>query len=257
MSCQVSIVIVSYKRPHLLKWGLFSLAKQPIPFTFETFVINDGIKDETEAVCSQFKEKLNLRYLFTGDRNLDGETKWRVPGYALNIGAKQVSGEVMILVDAEMYHLNDTIALLTRPVLENPKVLSIPIVRDDTDSSFLDYVKSHNGECDGKSFENYPVLNRCLPFLMALNRREFMSIGGYDEDFTGIGYDDNDLIDRLKANGCGFYQTMGKTIHLYHPRQDVFNPANEGHAALLYNCDLYLNRKGIIVRNENREWGKL
>ncbi len=26
--------------------------------------------------------------------------------------------------------------------------------------------------------------------------------GGYDEDFTGTCYDDNDIVDRLKFNGC-------------------------------------------------------
>lgn len=257
MSCEVSIVIVSYKRPHLLKWALLSLAKQAIPFSFEVLVINDGIKDETEEVCNQYKEKLNINYLFTGERNSTEETKWRVPGFALNIGAKQVTGQVMILADAEMFHLNDTITQLTQPVLDNPKLLSIPIVRDDTDSSFLNYVINHEGSFDPNSYDNYPALNRCLPFFMAVNRDEFISIGGYDEDFIGIGYDDNDLINRMLANGCGYYQTGGKTIHLYHPRQDIFDPTNEGHAALLYNCDLYLARKGSIVRNQNREWGKL
>lgn len=48
---QITIIISTYMRVHLLNWGLFSLAKQAIPFQYETIVINDGIRDETEEIC--------------------------------------------------------------------------------------------------------------------------------------------------------------------------------------------------------------
>ncbi|MFX1236658.1 MAG: DUF4162 domain-containing protein, partial [Promethearchaeota archaeon] len=39
-----------------------------------------------------------------------------------------------------------------------------------------------------------PDLNVQLPFLLAIDKVHFTAIRGYDEDFTGIAFDDNDLI---------------------------------------------------------------
>jgi glycosyltransferase involved in cell wall biosynthesis len=57
MSCTTSIIITTFQRPHLLKWGLFSLTKQAMPKDFETIVLNDGINDETESICHHYKDK--------------------------------------------------------------------------------------------------------------------------------------------------------------------------------------------------------
>ncbi len=37
---------------------------------------------------------------------------------------------------------------------------------------------------------------------MAVARQSFLDVGGYDEGFTGYGFEDYDLISRLKASGC-------------------------------------------------------
>jgi len=255
VTCTVSIIMTSFQRSHLLKWGLYSLSKQNIPFPFETLVLNDGTNDESEAICKEYEQKLNLQYIFTGQRNLDGEIKWRVPGFAINIGAKLSCGEVLIISCAEMFHINDTISRLTYPLLSNQKLLGVPIGMDDQDSSFLNYLINNNGYFDINAFyNNYLRLNTRLPFLMSISRNEFFTIGGYDEDFVGIGYDDNDLVLRLLKNGCSYYQTSAETIHLYHKR---YAWGNNAWARLLYNYKLCIERQEQIIRNENREWGKL
>lgn len=253
MGCTLSIIITTFQRPQLLSWGLYSLTRQHKPFDFETIVVNDGINDETEAICNQYKEKLNLKYIFSGQRNLSGEIIWRVPGFAVNIGAKHSSGEILMISCAEMFHLNDTIAKLTYPLLQYPHLLGIPVGKDD-DGSFLNYLNSNNGNFELASFYHYRDLNVYLPFLMSVSRERFFSIGGYDEDFTGFAYDDNDLVDRLQMNGGQYCQTEAKTIHLYHPR---FVADKSGHPKLYHNFILYQTRRGKVVRNENREWGKL
>ena len=87
-----------------------------------------------------------------------------------------------------------------------------------------------------------------------MSRAHFYAIRGYDEDFTGIAFDDNDLVDRLVAYGCKYYQTTAQAIHLFHPRYVYqVGESPEWH----YNRNLYLSRQGRLVRNENREWGRL
>ena len=255
MSCTTSIIITTFQRPHLLRWGLYSLARQAMPSGFETIVLNDGLHDETEAICQEYQPRLNLKYVFTGQRNLDGNIKWRVPGFAINIGARLSRGRILIISCAEMFHLNNCIAQLTFPLLSNPKLLGIPIARDDQDSSFLHNLVATNGSYDHNGFyNNYPGLNTSLPFLTSISREEFFTIGGYDEDFTGIGYDDNDLMLRLTKNGCTYFQTAAETIHLYHERIWY---ARASSPETFFNRDLFYARQNQVVRNQKREWGKL
>ncbi len=178
---------------------------------------------------------------------------YRVPGYALNIGAKLSSGEVIVISCAEMFHLNHSIMQLYTPLLINPKLLSTAIGMDDHDGSFLDYLNRHNGNFDAHAYHhNYPPLRIKLPFLMAIHRNEFFAVGGYDEDFIGFAYDDDDFVSRLLKNGCDYCLTQAKTIHLYHPRHDNDHIQSPEY---LYNQHLYLSKKNTLVRNLDREWG--
>lgn len=251
---KVSIILTTFQRVHLLRWGLWSLARQDIPFDFETIVVNDGLQDETEAICSEFKEKLNLKYVFTGQRNLNGQVVWRVPGFAMNIGVKQSCGDILVIGCAEMFHVNDTIARLVPPILENPKLLGIPTGKDDRDGRFLAYINDHEGTSDPDIYDQCAGLTVTLPFLMALHRSQYAAIGGYDEDFVGMAYDDNDFIQRLLSNGCQYCQTDAATVHLYHPRSDSYYVSG-GPPEWEYNKHLYFSRIGQILRNEGREWG--
>lgn len=253
---KVSIIIPSYKRCHLLKLGLESLAKQYIPFEFETILLNDGILDQTEALSNKYAAKLNIKYIFTGKRNLNGKMLWRVPGYALNIGVKQSSGDIIIFCCAEMFHLNNSIRTLASVYngANSNKVLAIPQAKDDS-GEFLNHIKGLHGKYDINIYNKQPQLvNVKFPFFLAMKRKEFMDIGGYDEDFTGTDYDDEDIITRLLDNGCYHEETNALAIHLWHPRLTM---TQERILRFNYNKKLFEDRKGIIIRNEGREWGIL
>lgn len=249
----VSILITSFLRPHLLKWNLESLARQSIPFEYEILVLNDGVQDNTETVCSRYQEKLDLKYMFTGQRNLNGNLVYRVPGFALNIGIRQALGQVLIISCAEMFHINETLLHLAQPVLADNKTLATSIGMDDT-GSFLKSLESNNGAFSLDAYySEYPYLNTRLPFLMAVDRQEMLEIGGYDEDFVGFAYDDDDIMGRLFLNGCSLYLTQAQTIHLFHPRHDNSHLDTPEYRL---NHRLYLERKGQIVRNQNHSWGQ-
>ncbi len=249
-----SLLVTTYKRPHLLKWGLESLSKQNPDFEWEVLVLNDGLPDETEELCQGYAEKgLPVRYIFTGQRHLEGAEKWRVPGFALNIGAKLSQAPVIILSCAEMYHLDsDSIEKLTEPVLENSLRLAIPKGKDDTET-FLRDLESAQDNASLEIYDRLPDLNVRLPFVMGVSRKRFVDIGGYDEDFTGIAFDDDDIVGRLCEDGCHYRQVAARVVHLFHPRG-----GKAGHdytTKWVQNRDLYHARQGVVYRNLGREWG--
>jgi len=260
---KISILLPSFKRPMLLGLGFDSLLHYKPTCDFEIIVLNDGIIDDTEHVCNKFKEYgLPIRYFFTGQRNLDGIIKKRVPGFALNIGMKQATGNIIVLSCPEIWHLNNTIDILLLNLKQNPKGLVTP--------EFLYFDKTGDETMRlSLSSSSYPAVNLqnllggnygyChveMPFLMAIYKEEVISIGGYDEDFIGYAGEDNDLMFRLKANKLHHVRTPARAIHLYH-EGSTDGGFHWDNPDWVHNYTLLQERKGIIQRNVGREWGVL
>jgi glycosyltransferase involved in cell wall biosynthesis len=253
----LSVIIPSFKRADLLQYGLKSWALQNIKSSYEIIVLNDGIEDETAKVCSNYQSRLPINYVFTGQRNAK-DIVWRIPGFAINIGAQLAKGKNIIIACPEIYILNDCVQHMIDTLNEDPKKLVITYGKDDRGAAFLKYVKEglSNNDIASKydsDVKNTPAINTEFPFFMGINRKEFIDIGGYDEDFIGYCFDDADVVNRLRKNGCSIHKIASKIIHLYHPRlryglEEVKEKWN-------YNEKLYYERINQIQRNVGRQWG--
>jgi len=261
---KATILITSFKRPQYLRWHLESLfdTKNTLVKECRILILNDGIEDGTERVAKDFQ----VDYLFTGQRNVE-EMYWRVPGYAFNIGIQRCETETVILTCAEMFHLNNSLDEILVPVIDYEWALGTPIVYDDhgplkealeqaTLISLEDPIREVKEQTAIRYKSQDPLLaNEFMPYFLAVRRQRLLDIGGYDEDFTGIGADDNDIMDRLQASGCQYTYTRGEVVHLYHGATDF--GSLEKDKRYQHNVRLWKDRKGQIKRNVGREWGVL
>jgi len=251
---RATVLIATFNRDELLELGLRSLARQKLD-NIERIVLNDGLHSEqtkkiAEAYCAQY---VHTGVRFKSPEDTKNKDLWRVPGFAYNIGAKIARGDVLILMCPEMWSMeDDTIERVIAPVLENPKNVGIPFGKDD-DERFLNALRNDQSHADMALYNQLTDLRTELPFLLAVSRQSYLDIGGYDEDFLGRSYDDDDFIDRLKASGHAFVQTDAHCIHLFHGRVKI----QEDRGRFNLNRKLYQERKGQIVRNADREWGVL
>ena len=251
---KTTILMPTYKRDALLDLGLKSIMRQKIP-GLEIIVLNDGPE---EIATKKIAEDHGAKYVFTGMRHKSGEEVWRVPGFAFNIGAKMAQGDVLVLTCAEMWHEEGCLTELLRPMMthkfaeDRRGVVSIPIAKDD-DGGYLKAVNS--GQSLDGIFDNLKDLRAELPFLLAVKKDIYLEMGGYDEDFTGRCYDDDDFTDRLGHHKCVFVKSNAKCVHLFHPRKTVKKDDDGDRVA--FNKKLFLDRRGTVVRNEGREWGIL
>ena len=127
---KASILITTFNRAELLSYGLDSLARQNLnKDEVEVIVLNDGNPDDsTEGVCELFEDDLNIRYFAARNRK-----DWRVPGFAINFGAKQSKGKYMFISCAEMYHMDNTVERMIAALDSNQKLMTIPTIgKDDT-----------------------------------------------------------------------------------------------------------------------------
>ena len=154
-----------------------------------------------------------------------------------------------------MFHMGNSIENMINCIIDNPNSRIIINGKDDTDGGFLRSVVETNGNPTMSDVDNYcSTLNSHLPFFMAMNRIHYFNIGGYDEDFTGIAWEDNDFIYRLEKYGVKQVQTSNLVVHLWHQRISLNTP--EIMKLWHYNELLYKERFGIVNRNEGKEWGK-
>lgn len=232
----VTLLITTFNRDGLLASGLASIGAQNLPI--EIFVLNDGAEGNAKKLAGEY----GATYIYTGltKRSVND---WRVPGFALNIGVKKSKSEIIIISCAEIIHLKDCLRSILEPVIEDEMALGIPLGFDDPGKY----------DIEKRNCQGLPPLNVKLPFLMAMRRQRFLEIGGYDEDYLGIGREDVDIVDRLLNRGCYFEVVDAICVHKKHKR--VWDdPASEPRKQ--YNRDVYNKKKGTIVRNQGREWGK-
>lgn len=254
---KISLLLPSFQRANLLDIGLKSISMQNIDYDLEILVINDGIDDNTKQVCKKYSN-LNIKYLFTGQRNKK-EIIFRAPVFAFNIGIKQSKGDIIILSNPEIFHIKNTINLLIEPFLSNKNIITTPEVMFDNTGKTKEYLTNYTNQLPKEIEEDLEKnTTRCkyaskLPFCIGLHKHHLIEIGGYDEGLCGWACDDDDIIDRLTLKGLNFYYTEAQVIHLYHDKQ--YERGNRQHPKFLHNYNIYKEKKNIILRNIEKEWG--
>jgi len=252
---RVSICMATFKRANLLKWTLPSLIRQKHKHDVEIVIVNDGMQDETEDVCKQFSNQINIKYIFAGQRHTDTLVP-RNPCVPNNIAVKQSSGEIIILTCPEIYHLDNSISLTVDPICtpRGSRYMSIPDFMYFDDTGVVEKNLSEGSGIDKKKLSATKSFVK-MPFWMGMRKNLFCEIGGYDEDFeTGYAGEDNDLVDRLLKHRLTYSHNKSRIIHMYHgPRCD--SVAHHDNPKWVHNYKLWKGRSNIIVRNVGKEWG--
>ena len=259
---RTSILLPSFKRPHLLNLGLASLQHIKPVIDYEILVLNDGVQDDTEKICKKYEKDLNIKYIFTGQRNLDGIIKKRVPGFALNIGIKQATGDAIILSCPEMYHLNNSIDMISKTLKNNPKCMVIPdfVYFDQTNVITKHLLKLNNFDTNiNVNLLRGGDFGKChceMPYIFGVMKQELIDIGGYNELMIGYAGEDCELIWRLQQKGLTYKNIGAKAVHLFH------EGTNDGgfhwnNPDWLINWNLLQKTKNerLIIANQNIEWG--
>lgn len=260
-----SILIATFNRDSLLELNLISLIEQNLnKKEIEIIVINDGLDTiETKNLVQKYSKELNIKYIFSGKRNKPDKLIWRNPGFAYNYGAQFSSGKYLFICGAEIYHENKTISIMINDIEEDINSMVIPQGLDDRDGEYTRLLINKNKNLKNSNIKLFD-LNTKLPFLMCIPRDSFFKINGYDEDMIGIGYDDDDIVNRLNKIGLKYKQSSAKITHLFHKRTpDNYviktnqNPKILHDKLVFLNNQIYESRKNDSpVRNTDKEWGK-
>lgn len=203
----------------------------------EILIVDDGGSDGCDQVVPEFSDRLPIRYIFN---NNPGQT---ICSMARNIGIRNTDADIVVTSEPEAMFITDVLAqLLAHHAIEPTKVISAGTVHHAQRSDVRDVASCMT------------IRGWVAPFTALYVRDWLMEIQGWDESFPSRwGWDDTDLLTRLRVKGHGQVIDLGSEIlHQWHGSSAVDQKLNEQHF-LAKN----LQHDGAhVVANEGVEWGQ-
>lgn len=247
MNPLVSIVMTAYNRAPLLKNTLASIERQTYK-NLQVIVVEDGqsLDGATEEVCAE--SVVPVEYYCRVNRP---RIAYSNPAIPKNIGIKKAQGDILIIQCAEvMYTKNTDIAELVRPLTERRQVSNFALCESlSKDGLFVGWY----------AHPTKRGTNWFLDFCQAAHLADVKEIGGFDEEYEGYGFDDDDFALRMQASGVT-YQWANDVVtqHQWHTIPDKKVELSEAGRARYERVKWELSQgRPRTIANEGRDWGNI
>ncbi|MBE9576438.1 glycosyltransferase family 2 protein [Flavobacterium proteolyticum] len=204
----ISVVTAYYNRKKLFTRTLQSMLPYYGKIDFEVIVVDDG-SDEAERL-----EDLQTDFPFLRVIRLEKQNKWyKNPCIPFNIGFEAVKGDKIIIQNPECYHFGAILAYVDAHLKENEYLsfgcFSMDKLNTDDDALFFDekniakLIENNNRSftTDGDLgwYNHSKFRPEAFHFCAAMMSSDLFDLGGFDERYAkGVGYDDDELIWRIK-----------------------------------------------------------
>jgi glycosyltransferase involved in cell wall biosynthesis len=226
----VSIVLTTFNRPNQLNNTLTSIVRQQYP-ALEIIVVDDGFDVQTPQLCARFP----VQYI-----KLNRPQSWKNSSLPNNIGIRRATGNIIIVQNAECMHIDScAVERLAALVTDNNAVFA--------------HVQAINSRGTPIQWYCGPEKPVAFFFCGAMKRDRFLRMRGFDEDFTGPGFDDDDFQARLMHDSVEFVFSDILVHHQWH----LPSPVEYLSMQAVFEkklADMQAGRIGT-ARNLNREWG--
>jgi GT2 family glycosyltransferase len=229
----ISIVTAYYNRKQLFKRTLESIAYSAVK-DFELIAVDDASREEERL------EDLVEQFPFMQIIRVEPKDKWYYnSAMPFNMGIAQAKGDIIVLQNPECYYTHDVLSYMQENVNNTNYISTSTYCINKEMTEMVEEVKLDFNLLPQQSVSNYigwynhsmyrPVH---FNFCAAMIKANMQKLGGFDERYAmGIGYDDNDLIDRIDRLGLTkIIADKVSVIHQWHPK--VYNLANSDHKAL-------------------------
>lgn len=261
---KVSVLIVAHERPAHVRACLRALTLQSVP-PAQVVVVDDGSGPESVARMRSAVSATALPEATLVSRVRDGYC----PAAARNEAARHARHDYLLFLDCDILPFPDAIERHLRVAAPRRFLVGHCAYLDETASAeFLRddrwtaaelrqaWCRADTGAlCRGASlFRRYALLRRfglaprhkpkLLSGHFSLHRADFQAVNGFDENYVGWGYEDDDLGMRLYRAGLQSRSVAleARALHVYHPSaKQVADFRSRPNRA-------YFRRRGVTTR---------
>lgn len=219
---KISIVMAYYNRRELFKKTLVSISLSKCE-DFELIAVDDGSREEERI------EDLIEQFPFMKVIRVELKDKWYFnSAMPFNLGIAKAKGDIIVLQNPECYHHLDALSRFIEEVDNTNYVTAVCYSMNKNETENNIWEMRNDPTCWYNS-SSRPVY---FHFCAAMTKENMQKLGGFDERYAmGIGYDDNDFVDRIGR--LGLRKIISDNIwvfHQWHPK--VYDLANPTHKAL-------------------------
>ena len=201
---KLSIVTSYYNRKDLFLKTLSSIEESSRTDEIEMIVVDDG-SDENhrlEDITNNYSFPIHLIRQEADDKDYIN------PCVPYNLGFAKAKGDLVLIQNPECYHVGDLVSVAMENTTDSNYITfaAYALSKEDTENLGsadinLQNKVSNGGQEDG--WYNHSVINpRPLHFASCITKKNLDELGGFDEAYAqGIGYDDDELLMRIKHKG--------------------------------------------------------
>ena len=233
MQVNCSVVIPTYKRPHLLKKCLHALLLQQTSVHFEVIVVADGKDEETFELMKHFSSS-DSHFLFSFLDKKSG------PAAVRNKGWESANGELILFTDDDTQPSVNWVDSYWKAYVEHGKkdiaftgTVSVPVSQKPTD-----YEKNTAG-LETAEF----VTANC-----ACTKNVLRQIDGFDEDFSMAWREDSELQFKLINNRISIIKVKDAVV-LHPVRKVAWGASLREQKKSMFNALLYKKHPRLFRTN--------
>jgi len=261
---KISIISAYYNRKPLLEKTLVSINESMFK-DFEFIVVDDGSDAEHEI-----GDLMNSYSFLTVIKIKKEDKKHTNPSIPFNIGIGIASGDIIVLQNPECYHLDDILTYVNDNLKENEyysfstysinkeqtnRVLSTHnLTRNRVKEIISPIIPQVFHDFNHPGWYNHSIYRpKAYHFCAAIHKSNMHKLNGFDERYgNGIGYDDDEFLNRVMKLGLGVRIIDDKTVvHLFHEQAYQYVNSSE---LIDKNKRLFfqtMGEKTISVNNRN------
>jgi glycosyltransferase involved in cell wall biosynthesis len=260
---EIALLVSSYQRPRHLQRALFSIAAQrDVAGQMEVVVTDDGSTDETPQVVEAFARSVDFPVRFTTHPHSTFQLS-----RCRNEGVRASTAPYLLFLDGDCLLPPDHVAIQLQRRRPNVVRTGNFVRLDQAASERIDEQAICSGEfmrwaptVEIRKMRNkgrrsivyqwlrHPTKPRLIGNNIGIWRTDYQRINGFDENFEGWGWEDDDLGQRLRRAGVRLRSILAwtMTFHMWHPTDATFPEPGR-----ISRNQQYMQRSGALVRCRN------
>ena len=238
---KISAIILTYKRPEALELILLSILHQSIR-PYEVIIADDGSGSRTFDVITKFKKNfpIELKHVWHKDKG------FRIASIR-NKAIRESKGDYLIFSDGDLIFHSSFFKDFKQNLCKGKAFIGSRVFLSKKFSEKLELQFNFKGsvcflsdkiEKNRLNSIRLPFISKMMPNttfsqrlrggLLAVSKKDIIKVNGWNEDFTGWGKEDTELLSRMHHNGIQFKKLKftGITYHLWHPHESRYRIKN-------------------------------